>query len=218
MVKKKPSILIADDHEIVRSGVRNLIESGGYACCGEASNGREAVKMADELQPDVVIVDVTMPELNGIEAAKQVLKLCPETKVLVFTVHDAEQLVVEIFRTGAHGYILKSDAGRQLLDAVKCVLGGKHYFSSQVSEVIFDSMRGSGLPHSPAKDEDKPTTREREIIQLLAEGASNKEVADKLGISVKTVETHRAAIMRKLGLHSIGELVRYAIRNHIIEA
>jgi hypothetical protein len=218
MVKKKPSILIADDHEIVRSGVRNLIESGGYACCGEASNGREAVKMAEELQPDVVIVDVTMPELNGIEAAKQVLKLCPESKVLIFTVHDAEQVVVEIFRTGAHGYILKSDAGRQLLDAVKCVLGGKHYFSSQVSEVIFDSMRGSGLPHSPAKDEDKPTTREREIIQLLAEGASNKEVADKLGISVKTVETHRAAIMRKLGLHSIGELVRYAIRNHIIEA
>jgi DNA-binding NarL/FixJ family response regulator len=174
--------------------------------------------MAEELQPDVAILDVTMPELNGIEAAKQVLKLCPETKVLVFTVHDAEQVVVEIFRTGAHGYVLKSDAGRQLLDAVKCVLGGKHYFSSQVSEVIFDSMRGSGLPHSPAKDDDKPTTREREIIQLLAEGSSNKEVADKLGISVKTVETHRAAIMRKLGLHSIGELVRYAIRNHIIEA
>jgi DNA-binding NarL/FixJ family response regulator len=113
---------------------------------------------------------------------------------------------------------LKSDAGRQLVDAVKCVLGGKHYFSSQVSEVIFDSMREIGLPHAPSKDEDKPTTREREIIQLLAEGSSNKEVADKLGISVKTVETHRAAIMRKLGLHSIGELVRYAIRNHIIEA
>lgn len=218
MPKKNPAVLIADDHEIVRAGVRNLLESGGYSCCGEASNGREAVRMAQDLQPDVVILDVTMPELNGIEAAKQVLKVCPETKVLVFTVHDAEQVVVEIFRTGAHGYILKSDAGRQLLDAVKCVLDGKHYFSSQVSEVIFGSMRDNSLPHAAPKDEDKPTTREHEIIQLLAEGRSNKEVADKLGISVKTVETHRAAIMRKLGLHSIGELVRYAIRNHIIEA
>ena len=217
MAKKKPTVLIADDHEIVRAGVRNLLESGGYACCGEASDGREAVKMAEELRPDVAILDVTMPELNGIEAAKQVLKLCPQTKVLVFTVHDAEQVVVEIFRTGAHGYVLKSDAGRQLLDAVRCVLGGRHYFSSQISEVIFDSMRDKSL-HIAAKDDDKPTTREREIIQLLAEGSSNKEVADKLGISVKTVETHRAAIMRKLGLHSIGELVRYAIRNHITEA
>jgi DNA-binding NarL/FixJ family response regulator len=218
MPKKKPTVLIADDHEIVRAGVRNLLESGGYAVCAEVSNGREAVKLAEQLQPDVVILDVTMPELNGIEAAKQVLKLCPDTKVLVFTVHDAEQVVVEIFRSGAHGYVLKSDAGRQLLDAVQCVLGGKHYFSSQVSEVIFESMRNTNLPHSAPRDEEKPTTREREIIQLLAEGVSNKEVADKLGISVKTVETHRAAIMRKLGLHSIGELVRYAVRNHMIEA
>ena len=218
MAKKKTTILIADDHEIVRSGVRNLLESGGYFCCGEASNGREAVKMAEELQPAVAILDVTMPVLNGIEAARQVLKLCPQTKVLVFTVHDAEQVVMEIFRSGAHGYLLKSDAGRQLLDAVQCVLGGKHYFSTRISEVIFDSMQNGNLTHGTPKDEDKPTAREREIIQLLAEGSSNKEVADKLGISVKTVETHRAAIMRKLGLHSIGELVRYAIRNHIIEA
>jgi DNA-binding NarL/FixJ family response regulator len=218
MAKKEPTVLIADDHEIVRAGVRNLLESAGYECGGEASNGREAVSMAQELQPDVAILDVTMPELNGIEAARQVLKLCPKTKVLVFTVHDAEQVVVEIFRTGAHGYILKSDAGRQLLDAVRTVLEGKHYFSSQVSEVIFESMKNGNLPHAATPADEKPTTREREIIQLLAEGSSNKEVADKLGISVKTVETHRAAIMRKLGLHSIGELVRYAIRNHIIEA
>jgi DNA-binding NarL/FixJ family response regulator len=217
--KKKRKILIADDHEIVRGGVRNLVESQpGYVCCGEARSGREAVRMAEEMQPDVAIVDVTMPELNGIEAARQILKLCPRTKVLVFTVHDAEQVVVEIFRIGAHGYVLKSDAGGQLLQAIECVLGGKHFFSSRISEVIFDSMRGGGLPHSAPEANDKPTAREREIIQLLAEGHGNKEVADKLGISVKTVETHRAAIMRKLGLHSIGELVRYAIRNHIIEA
>ncbi len=218
MAKKKPTILIADDHEIVRAGVRNLIESGGYVCCGEASGGREAVKLAGELHPDVAIIDVTMPGLNGIEAAKQIIKFCPGTKVLVFTVHDAEQVVVEIFRSGAHGYVLKSDAGRQLLEAIACVLGGKHYFSSQVSEVIFGSMRSGNLSHAANGEEDKPTTRERELIQLLAEGLSNKEAADKLGISVKTVETHRAAVMRKLGLHSIGELVRYAIRNHIIEA
>ncbi|MBU3665523.1 MAG: response regulator transcription factor, partial [Chthoniobacterales bacterium] len=189
MAKKKPTVLIADDHEIVRAGVRNLIEAGGYSCCGEASTGREAVKMAEQLQPDVAILDVTMPELNGIEAAKQVLKLCPDTKVLVFTVHDAEQVVVEIFRTGAHGYILKSDAGRQLLDAVRCVLQGKHYFSSQISEVIFESLRMGNLPHAAKLNDEQPTSRERELIQLLAEGLSNKEAADKLGISVKTVET-----------------------------
>ena len=213
---RKRKILIADDHEIVRAGVRNLIENGGYVCCGEASDGRSAVRMAAELNPDVAIIDVTMPELNGIEAAKQILKACPDTKVLVFTVHDAEQVVVEIFRSGAHGYVLKSDAGRELLEAIECVLGGRHYFSSQVSEVIYDSMKGGGLAR-PQDDDEKPTTRERELIQLLAEGLSNKEAADRLGISVKTVETHRAAVMRKLGLHSIGELVRYAIRNHIIE-
>ena len=217
MARKKPTVLIADDHEIVRGGVRNLIEaSGRYACCGQAASGREAVKLAQELEPDVAVLDVTMPELNGIEAAKQILKLCPETKVLVFTVHDAEQVVMEIFRSGAHGYVLKSDAGRQLVEAIDCVLSGKHYFSSQISEVIFNASRDSTLPHAQA--DDKPTTREREVIQLLAEGHSNKEVAAKLGISVKTVETHRAAIMRKLGLHSIGELVRYAIRNKFIEA
>ncbi len=214
---RKRKVLIADDHEIVRAGVRNLIENGGYACCGEACDGRAAVRMASELHPDVAILDVTMPELNGIEAAKQILKACPNTKVLVFTVHDAEQVVIEIFRSGAHGYVLKSDAGRQLLEAIACVLGGKHYFSSQISEVIFDSMKTGGLAR-PSDDDEKPTTRERELIQLLAEGLSNKEAADRLGISVKTVETHRAAVMRKLGLHSIGELVRYAIRNHIIEA
>lgn len=213
---KKKRVLIADDHEVVRAGVRNLIESGGYTCCGEAGSGREAVRMAEELLPDVAIVDVTMPELNGIEAARQILKVCPGTKVLVFTVHDAEQVVVEIFRSGAHGYVLKSDAGRQLLDAIECVLGGKHYFSERIQEVIYGSMRG-GVPHAVG-GEDKPTAREMEIIQLLTEGRSNKEAADALGISVKTVETHRAAIMRKLGLHSIGELVRYAIRNHIIKA
>jgi DNA-binding NarL/FixJ family response regulator len=161
-----------------------------------------------------------MPGLNGIDAARQILKISPKTKILIFTVHDAERLVYEVVNAGAHGYILKSDAGRHLASAVHAVMAGKHYFSSQVSEVLFDSFRQRGLPHTRPDPVPgvTPTGREREIIQLLAEGKSNKEVATSLGISVKTAETHRAAIMRKLGLHSIGELVRYAIRNHIIEA
>jgi len=219
MPQKKKKILIADDHEIVRHGVRNLIASvAHYECCAEATTGRDAVRLCGELQPDVAILDISMPELNGIEAARQILKLCPETKVLIFTVHDAERLVYEVFHAGAHGYILKSDAGRHLLSAVESILEGRHYFSSQVSEVLFESFQRKDMPHAPADEGAKPTSREREIIQLLAEGRSNKEVASALGISVKTAETHRAAVMRKLGLHSIGELVRYAIRNQIIEA
>ena len=219
MASKKIKILIADDHEIVRHGVRNLIASAPqYTCCGEATTGRDAVRLAEETLPDVAILDISMPELNGIEAARQILKRCPDTKILIFTVHDAERLVYEVFHAGAHGYVLKSDAGRHLLTAIESVLAGKHYFSSQVSEVLFESFQKKDMPHAISDDGNKPTTREREIIQLLAEGKSNKEVAAALGISVKTAETHRAAIMRKLGLHSIGELVRYAIRNHIIQA
>lgn len=215
---KKTKILIADDHEIVRHGVRNLLASiETYECCGEATTGRQAVKMAEEEKPDIAILDISMPELNGIEAARQILRLCPETKILIFTVHDAERLVYEVFQAGAHGYILKSDAGRHLLSALESVLAGRHYFSSKVSEVLYESLQRKDLPHTVGTDVSKPTSREREIIQLLAEGSSNKEAAAALGISEKTVETHRAAIMRKLGLHSIGELVRYAIRNKIIE-
>jgi DNA-binding NarL/FixJ family response regulator len=212
-------ILIADDHEIVRHGVRNLLASvPDYKCCGEATTGREAVKLAEVHQPDVAILDISMPELNGIEAARQILRLCPKTKILIFTVHDAERLVYEVFHAGAHGYILKSDAGRHLLTAIESVLAGRHYFSSQISEVLFESFQKKDMPHASVDDGTKPTSREREIIQLLAEGSSNKETAAALGISEKTVETHRATIMRKLGLHSIGELVRYAIRNQIIQA
>jgi len=217
---KKTRILIADDHEVVRQGVRNILEAHpGYELCGEATNGREAVAIADKHAPDLAILDISMPELNGIDAARQILKSHPKTKILIFTVHDAERLVYEVVGAGAHGYVLKSDAGRQLVTAIESVLAGRHYFSPTVSEVLFDSFRQKGLPHTRQEDdpESKPTAREREIIQLLAEGKSNKEVATSLGISVKTAETHRAAIMRKLGIHSIGELVRYAIRNHLIE-
>lgn len=218
--EKKIRILIADDHEVVRQGVRNILEAEPrYELCAEATTGRDAVAMAEAEQPDVAVLDISMPELNGIDAARQILKISPRTKILIFTVHDAERLVYEVVGAGAHGYVLKSDAGRHLTAAVESVLAGRHYFSTQVSEVLFESFRQKGLPHTQdaAEPVSKPTAREREIIQLLAEGRSNKEVAQALGISVKTAETHRAAIMRKLGIHSIGELVRYAIRNHLIE-
>lgn len=218
---KKIKIVIADDHEVVRQGVRNILESESeIELCGEATTGRDALALCEKHEPDIAILDISMPDLNGIDAARQIIKALPKTKILIFTVHDAERLVYEVVRSGAHGYILKSDAGRHLITAVHSVLAGRHYFSSQVSEVLFESFRQTGLPHTepPSDSSTKPSSREREIIQLLAEGKSNKEVAASLGISVKTAETHRAAVMRKLGMHSIGELVRYAIRNHIIEA
>lgn len=212
-------VIIADDHEIVRQGVRNLLEREcDMEICGEATNGRDAVEIAGRLLPDVAILDISMPGLNGIEATRQILKANPKIRVLMFTMHDAEQLVHEVFSAGAKGYLLKADAGRHLISAVRTVASGSHYFSSRLSEVIFESFLRREVPHVTTNNPQKPSTREREIIQLLAEGKSNKEVAGTLGISVKTAETHRAAIMRKLGLHSMSELVRYAIRNHIIEA
>jgi DNA-binding NarL/FixJ family response regulator len=211
-------ILIADDHEIVRQGVRNLVSSQpDMELCGEATIGRDAVDLATRLVPDVAILDISMPGLNGIEATRQILKSNPEIRVLMFTMHEAEQLVHEVFGAGAKGYLLKSDAGRHLIAAIRTVASGSHYFSSRLSDVIFEGFLHKDTPHAPADGTQKPSAREREIVQLLAEGKSNKEVAATLGISVKTAETHRATIMRKLGLHSISELVRYAIRNHIIE-
>jgi len=218
MPAQTTKIVIADDHEIVRQGVKNLVANeSDMEICGEATIGRDAVDLVAKLKPDVAILDISMPGLNGIEAARQILKAQPKTKILMFTMHDAEQLVHEVFQAGAHGYLLKSDAGRHLIAAIRTVASGSHYFSSKLSEVIFESFLKKDVPHLPADSQQKPSGREREIIQLLAEGKSNKEVATTLGISVKTAETHRAAVMRKLGLHSISELVRYAIRNHITE-
>lgn len=218
MSAKPLKIVIADDHEIVRQGVKNLVANeSDMEIIGEATIGRDAVDLVTKLKPDVAILDISMPGLNGIEAARQVLRAQPKTKILMFTMHEAEQLVHEVFNAGAHGYLLKSDAGRHLIAAIRTVASGSHYFSSKLSEVIFESFLKKEVPHLPADSQQKPSGREREIVQLLAEGKSNKEVATTLGISVKTAETHRAAVMRKLGLHSVSELVRYAIRNHIIE-
>lgn len=220
--ESKIKILVADDHEIVRHGVRNLLESEeDFQVVGEAVTGREAVKICEKLSPDIAIIDLGMPDLNGMEATRQIAKNCPKTRVLIFTMHETERLVQEVFQAGAKAYVLKSDAGKHLVHAIRAIHKGDHFFSSKVTEVIFEgflrSASGEVRPES-AGDVVRPTPREREIIQMLAEGKISKEVAAALGISVKTADTHRAAIMRKLGIHSVSELVRYAIRNHIIEA
>lgn len=212
-------ILIADDHEVVRHGVRNLVSSRpNWQVCGEACSGREAVDLIQEKNPDVAIIDLSMPGLNGIDVTRQVKKLSPRTQVIVFTMHESEELVREVFLAGVSGYVLKSDAGTHLCAAIEAVLEGRHFCSSKLSEWIFQGFLRSGKTGPTEGPEEALTPRERETIQLLAEGQSNKEVAAILGISIKTVETHRAVIMRKLRLKSFSDLVRYAIRNHIIEA
>lgn len=216
-------ILLADDHEVVRQGIRMLIEKQKEAMvvCGEARNGREAVTLANQLKPDIVILDFEMPELNGLEATRQIKRQLPETEVLIFTGHEEEQLVHDVFQAGARSYIVKTDVGQHLIAAVKALATHKTFFTSKVSEIVFARYL-NGTKSATKTIEPNPssrlTGREREILQLLAEGKSNKEVASMLGISVKTGETHRAAIMRKLGLSNFSDLVRYAIRNKIIQA
>ena len=186
----------------------------GWEICGEAPNGREAVALAAQLKPDIVVMDIGMPELNGLEATRQIRRLAPETEVLIFTANETEQVVRQVFQAGARAYLLKTEASKHLLPALEMLCKHRTYFSSKVSEMIF-----SGLLQGRMGVEDTAlTARERETVQLIAEGKSNKEIADLFGISIKTVETHRAAIMRKLKLDSFAALVRYAVRNGIVEA
>lgn len=209
-------ILVADDHQVVRTGLRALLESkSGWQVCAEAANGREAVEKARELQPDVAVLDIGMPLLNGVEATRQIHKLSPNTEVLILTMHDSELLVQEVLDAGARGYILKDDADRTLIAAVDALRRHKPYLSSRVSEA---ARSVGGGAEGDRSSRSRLTPRQREILQLLAEGKSNKEVAGVLGISVKTAETHRANIMLKLNFHSITELVRYAVRNKIIQS
>jgi DNA-binding NarL/FixJ family response regulator len=209
-------ILVADDHQVVRTGLRTLLETErGWQVCAEAANGREAVEKAGALKPDIAVLDIGMPLLNGVEATRQIRKLSPKTEVLILSMHDSEVLIQEVLEAGARGYILKDDADRNLIAAVDALRQHKSYLSSRVSGVF--SKTGLLLGEDSAADRRRLTPREREILQLLAEGKSNKEIAGFLGISVKTAETHRANIMLKLNFHSITELVRYAVRNKIIQ-
>jgi DNA-binding NarL/FixJ family response regulator len=214
--------MIADDHDLVRRGLKMLLESHpGWKVCAEAHSGREAVAMAEEFKPDIAIMDISMPELNGIEAARKVKKISPNTEMLILSMHHTDQLVREIIETGAKGYIIKSDSDRSLVAAVEALAVHKPFFTSCATEIMLESIRNRGS--APASDvpqsiRERLTPREREIVQLLSEGKSSKEVAVILGISVKTSETHRANIMRKLEIHSVSQLVRYAVRNQIVEA
>lgn len=207
-------LLVADDHEIVRKGVRCLLEAQpGWQVMAEASNGREAVEQAKWLKPDVAILDIGMPSLNGLEAARQILKNDPHIKIVILTMHDSDSLVREVLKMGARGYVSKTDAMRDLVTAINAVRSGDTFFTAKVAEVVLEGC----LNKSEATDS-RLTPRQREIIQLLAEGKSSKEIAVALGLSTKTAETHRANIMKRLNCHSASEIVRYAVRNNIIEA
>jgi DNA-binding NarL/FixJ family response regulator len=213
-------ILEVDDHDIIRRGLKNLLTAmPGWEVCAEAKTGREAIALAEEFKPEIVVMDISMPDLNGLEAARRIHKTLPKTGILILTMHFSDQLVRDVVEAGARGYILKSDADRDLVTAVESIASRRTFFTPRASEMLMDdfSRQSAGAePRLPQRN--RLTTREREVVQLLAEGKSSKEVAVALNISVKTAETHRANIMRKLELHSVSELVRYAIKNQIIEA
>ena len=212
-------ILLADDHDIVRRGLKDLLEQHvGWQVCAEASNGREAVELALQHRPQVAVVDLSMPELNGLETTRRIRQSLPDTEVLIFTMHESEELIREVLGAGARGYLLKSDAVRQLIPAVESLSQKKPYFAGRVSEVVLDGFLKGGQVTLEGPTAERLTSREREVVQLLAEGKSNKQIARLLDLSVKTVETHRTAAMRKLELNSLPDLVRYAIRMQIIQA
>lgn len=210
-------ILVADDHEVVRRGLRAVLSARPeWEICAEATDGREAVERAKRLKPDLVIMDIGMPELNGLCATRQILRELPRTEVLILTMHESEHVIREVLDAGAHGFILKSDAGCELVAAVDSLLQHKLAFTSRVSEMMLHGYLNGTL--SKPTDYARLTAREQEVIQLLAEGKSNKEVATALNISVKTAESHRSHVMAKLGLRNWGELVLYAVRNGIVQA
>jgi len=214
---KKLRILVADDHELVRRGIRGLLRARrGWTVVGEAVNGREAVEKANKLKPDVAILDISMPDLDGLQATRRIREAVPTTEVVVLTMHESDQMVRRVLDAGARGYVLKSDLATHLVKAVKDVCAGKMFLTPRVSDIVVRGFLATGEESDPTEhSEARPTPREVEIIRLLAEGKANKEIAAKLGITIRTVETHRAKIMLKLGLHSLAELIHYAIRHKI---
>lgn len=218
LMMKTVRVLVADDHEVVLEGVRALIErQPDLEVCGLATTGREAVDLAGKTRPDVVVLDMTMPELNGLDAIRQIRQALPETEVVVFSAHPSEDIIEEVFEAGAKSYIEKTEASRDLVKAIRSLAEHKPFFTSQASQVLFAKLLVSGARRKPDRLEKKLTPREREIVRLLAQSSSNKEIAAILGISIRTVETHRATLMHKLGVRSVAGVVRYAIRQHIVE-
>lgn len=213
---KEARILIADDHEMVRKGLRVTLEAEpGWSVVAEAANGRQAVELATSLQPDVVVMDIGMPELNGLEATREIRDALPKVRVLVLTVYEAEHVVNEVIQAGAQGYLLKSDAGRELVQAIGNLLQGKSYFTARIAGMIL-----VGNPHEDGQSvgaASRLSHRERAVVQLVAEGRNCTEIAAVLRISPRTAMKHRTHTMQKVGARSIAELVRYAVRNDIIQ-
>ena len=217
MNTKELRILLADNHAVFRRGERGLLQRQlGWRVVGEAANAKETIEKTKKLKPDVVIVDIGMPGLDGVRATRQILHAVPNAKVLVLTMHLSDQMVQSALEAGASGYILKSDPAKSLVKAVKDLSNGKRSLTPKVSEIVLEGFL-KARSHHPDRErpEVRPTPREIEIIRLLAEGKVNKEIAAQLRITVRTVETHRARIMQKLGFHSIVELIHYALRNGI---
>jgi two-component system response regulator NreC len=211
-------VLVADDHEVVLEGVRSLIErQPDLEVCGLATTGREAVDLARKTTPHVVVLDMTMPELNGLDAIRQIRKALPDTEVVVFSAHSSEDIIEEVFDAGAKSYIEKTEASRDLVKAIRSLAEHKPFFTSQASQILFSKFLVTGTAKKSDRSEQRLTPREKEIVRLLAQSSSNKEIAATLGISIRTVETHRATLMHKLGVRSVAGVVRYAIRQHIVE-
>jgi DNA-binding NarL/FixJ family response regulator len=216
----KLRILIADDHEVVRRGLSMLLQAhDGWEICGEARDGREVVEMARQLKPDVVILDIGMPNLNGLAATRQLAQQNPQQKIIVLTITDSDQVIREALDAGARGFVLKSDAARDLVSAVEALQRSRMFFTPRVNDMVLAGFLEKGINGSRTEVPTLPTLtpREREVIQLLAEGKSSKEVACILNLSTKTAETHRSNIMRKLDIHSIRDLIVYAVKNDIIQ-
>jgi len=211
-------ILIADDHDIVREGLKTLLAAGKhFHVCGEAATGREAVALALDLKPDVAVLDFSMPDLNGLEATRRIRKALPKTEVLILTMHDSETLAREVLAAGARGFVVKTHAKRQLVAAVTALAQHQPFFAGAVSAPALAALLHPAQS-APNLAPDRLTPREREVVQLIAEGRTSKDIALELGLSVKTADAHRANVMRKLDLHSVSKLVRYAVRNNIAQA
>lgn len=206
-------ILIADDHDVVRSGLRAILEAqADWEVVGEATTGREAIDKALALKPDIVVMDYGLPLMNGIDVTRNVKTRLPGTEVLIFTMHDTDELIRDALEAGARGFLLKSDAKRFLIAAIECLSVHKPFFTSKVSDTLLASYLSTGrAPHSVLSD------REKSVVQLIAEGLTNKKIAEVLSISIKTVETHRASAMRKLQIDTTATLIRYAIKNKMVE-
>ncbi len=206
-------VILGDDHELVRQGLKALLEREGFQVAGEAANGQEVIRMIPDIRPDVAILDVSMPLLNGIDAARELPKLSPKTKTILLTRHDEDQYVTEALRAGVKGYVLKHQAAKDLVHAIHQVCRGGVYLSPTISRAVVEAyLSKTELPSNPL------SPRERQVLQLVGEGKSTKEVASILGISVKTAESHRSRLMQKLDIHETASLVRYAIRHGLVQA